>query len=215
MFARRDRVDHDEVRWQGSLFALSATTVDPAFGGLVRRQLDRDSWVDYVPNWLGGSDDVCRELLATMPWVNRRVRMYDRMLDEPRLSAWWTASSAHSFPIASISEIRSLLAIRYDRDFDSIGCNYYRDGRDSVAWHADKLPGIALQPIIAIVSVGTRRPFLLRRSTGGPSIRYELGDGDLMVMGGQSQVGWQHTVPKVAQCGPRISVTFRHGATAP
>ena len=155
------------------------------------------------------------ELLSTMSWMNRRVRMYDRILPEPRLSAWWTASSPSPFPLAIIQHAQTLLSARYDREFDSIGCNYYRDGRDSVAWHGDKLPGNSQQAVVAIISVGARRPFLLRPNGGGASIRLEIGGGDLLVMGGQSQVDWQHTVPKVPSSGPRISITLRHGAPRP
>jgi alkylated DNA repair dioxygenase AlkB len=216
MFATRERIHAvPETAWQGSLFALNDPAVDPTFSGLVRRNLDCDSWIDYLPNWLGGSDDVFGQTLASMPWENRKVLMYQRWLPEPRLSSWWTTGSGSPFPIAVVDDILGLLSERYDREFDSIGCNYYRDGRDSVAWHGDRLPGNPQEPIVAIVSTGTRRPFLVRPTGGGPSIRYELGGGDLLVMGGQSQIGWQHCVPKVALSGPRISITFRHGAPAP
>lgn len=216
MFATRERVRClDAVQWQGSLFGLSDMAVDATFRGLTRRDLDGRSWVDYLPNWLGGSDEVFGLLLGSMPWMNRRVRMYDRMLPEPRLSSWWTMSSPRPFPLDVISEARELLSVRYDRYLDSIGCNYYRGGPDSVAWHGDKLPGNPEQPVVAIVSVGTRRPFLLRPTGGGQSIRFELGGGDLLVMGGQSQIDWQHCVPKVSHSGPRISITFRHGAPPP
>jgi alkylated DNA repair dioxygenase AlkB len=203
------------VEWQSSLFALSEPAVDPTFAGMVRHQLDEHSWVDFLPNWLRGADDVFSGLLAAMPWSSRRVVMYDRILPEPRLSAWWTSAATEQFPLEICSEIRQLLSARYRREFDSIGCNYYRDGRDSVAWHGDKVPGAAQSPVVAIVSTGTRRPFLLRPTIGGHSIRFELGGGDLLVMGGRSQIDWQHCVPKVARSGPRISVTFRHDAPPP
>ena len=216
MFATRESVQaRPTAEWQGSLFSLTEPAVDPTFNGLARRNLDSGSWVDYLPNWLEGSDDIFEQVLACVPWVNRRVLMYQRWLPEPRLSSWWTRASDSPFPVAVVSGIRDLLSHRYDRTFDSIGCNYYRDGRDSVAWHGDKLPGNPDEPIVAIVSTGSRRPFLLRPTGGGSSIRYELGGGDLLVMGGQSQIDWQHAVPKVASSGPRISITFRHDAPSP
>ena len=213
------------MRWQASLFASHDPPIVPAIGlphcDPERRQLDEYSWVDYAANWLHGADQLFGELRSTMPWTTRTVKMYDRMVVEPRLSSWWTTSGPTAFPIPIFSELRTILGSVYGRNFDSIGCNYYRDGKDSVAWHGDKLPfsrlGREEQPIIAIVSLGSRRPFLLRPTradhlgggSGRRSIRFELGDGDLLVMGGRSQIDWQHCVPKVARSGPRISVTYR------
>lgn len=220
MFAVRERVDpaaakHDSGAWQGSLFAISEPMIDPEFTGLTRRQLDAYSWVDFVPNWLGGADELFEELRTITPWQTRQVLMYDRVVREPRLSSWWSVAAVQEFPIDAFREIRVVLSERYNREFDSIGCNYYRHGSDSVAWHGDRLPGNPREPIVAIVSTGSRRPFLLRPTGGGKSIRFELGSGDLLVMGGRSQVDWQHCVPKIARSGPRISVTYRHGAPTP
>jgi alkylated DNA repair dioxygenase AlkB len=113
-----------------------------------------------------------------------------------------------------LAEMRRSLAGRYQRPFDSIGCNFYRDGRDSVAWHGDRLRHLT-DPVVAIVSVGAPRPFLLRPTGGGSARGFLLGQGDLLVMGGECQTRWQHAVPKVAAAGPRISVTYRHGALPP
>ena len=108
-----------------------------------------------------------------------------------------------------------MVAARYDRPFDSVGLNFYRDGRDSVAWHGDRVRHQQADPLVVIVSVGAPRPFLLRPRGGGSSLSYLLGQGDLLVMGGAIQHDWEHCVPKVAAAGPRISITFRHGAPAP
>jgi alkylated DNA repair dioxygenase AlkB len=210
-----DESDEGDCAVVAAFSRSSEPKVARGFTELQRLQLDTGSWVDYLPNWVEGADQLFRELLDSMPWMTREVRMYDRLVVEPRLSSWWTTSSSTPFPIAFFSEIRRLLSDRYDRNLDSIGCNYYRDGRDSVAWHGDKLPGNPEEPVVAIVSTGSRRPFLLRPTGGGRSIRFEVGDGDLMVMGGQSQLNWQHSVPMVASSGPRISVTYRHQAPPP
>jgi alkylated DNA repair dioxygenase AlkB len=90
----------------------------------------------------------------------------------------------------------------------------YRNGRDSVAWHRDKLPQSLVDPIVALVSLGEPRRFLLRPRGGGRSHRFQLGAGDLLVTGGRTQRDWEHTVPKVAAAGPRISVAFRHSRPA-
>ena len=103
----------------------------------------------------------------------------------------------------------------YQRSFDSIGCNYYRTGADSVAWHGDRMRHEQIDPLVAIVSVGAPRPFQLRPRGGGHALSFLLGQGDLLVMGGAIQHDWEHSVPKVAAAGPRISITYRHGAESP
>ncbi len=96
--------------------------------------------------------------------------------------------------------------------FRTAGLCLYRDGRDSVAWHGDTIGrGRREDTMVAILSLGAPRALLLRsRRRGSPSRRYELGHGDLLVMGGSCQRTWEHAVPKTAQAvGPRISVQFR------
>jgi alkylated DNA repair dioxygenase AlkB len=195
--------------WQASLFGLDDPGVDHAFTGLERIWLDDDSWVDVLPGWLRGADLVFGELVSRMEWSQRHVVMFDRRLAEPRLTAWWAESHGVVEPLPVLSEIRHLLSAHYARPFTTIGSNYYRDGRDSVAWHGDRDRLRSPDPIVAIVSVGSPRPFHLRRRGGGPSIHFTLGQGDLFVMGGACQHDWEHCVPKVAQSGPRISATFR------
>ncbi|MGD9704157.1 MAG: alpha-ketoglutarate-dependent dioxygenase AlkB [Acidimicrobiia bacterium] len=200
--------------WQGSLFGLDEPAADPAFRGAERLELDESSWLEHCPNWLGGSDLVFAELVARLPWRQREVVMYDRLLPEPRLTCWWSSDDGRSEPLPVLADMRAQLTERYDRAFDSIGCNFYRDGHDSVAWHGDRVRHLA-DPVVAIVSVGAPRAFLLRPRGGGSSRGFMLGQGDLLVMGGDCQIAWEHAVPKVAAAGPRISVTFRHGGPAP
>ena len=91
----------------------------------------------------------------------------------------------------------------------AITANLYRDGNDSVAWHGDRIGRKHADTVVAILSLGSTRRFLLRPDGGGPSIRYELAPGDLIVLGGTCQKTWEHCVPKRAWAGPRISVMFR------
>ena len=97
--------------------------------------------------------------------------------------------------------------------FRTAGCCYYRDGRDSVAWHGDTIGrGATDDTMVAIVSVGDPRRLALRqrdRADGSDSLSFEMGHGDLLVMGGSCQRTWEHAVPKVAAAGPRISIQFR------
>jgi alkylated DNA repair dioxygenase AlkB len=201
--------------WQASLFATGDPEVDATFGGLRRLPLDDSSWIDHLPRWLSGSDHVFAELVARLPWRQRTVPMYERLVREPRLVWWWSEGEPSPPPLLVLDEVRRALTVRYERAFDSIGCNYYRTGADSVAWHGDRIRHSQVDPIVAIVSVGAPRPFQVRPRGGGSSLSFLLGQGDLLVMGGAAQHDWEHSVPKVAVAGPRISITFRHGAPPP
>ncbi len=201
----------EQVFYQGSLFGTLVPEFDPAFLELHRLDLDDTTWVDLAPGWLRGADHVYDELVANLPFRQRTgVTMYDRVVDEPRLSAWWRAEHDMPEPMSILRDIRVLLSERYREPFDSIGFNLYRDGNDSVAWHGDRHRHVVTNPVIAIVSLGAPRPLRLRPRGGGASVSWQLGNGDLFVMGGACQHDWEHTVPKVrATSGPRLSVTFR------
>ena len=206
--------DGGAPEWQASLFAAGEPSFDASFGGLSRRWLDETSWIDLQPRWLDGSDHVFAELVARLAWRQRTVPMYDRLVEEPRLTWWWSEGDG-DLPFRLLDDVRLALSARYGRWFDSCGCNYYRTGADSVAWHGDRVRFSQDDPIVVIVSVGAPRPFLLRPRGGGHSLSLQLGQGDLIVMGGAVQHDWEHTVPKVARAGPRISITYRHGTGAP
>jgi len=204
-------VSASAVVGQRSLFGSLEPTYDAAFGELVRLDLDERTWVDHASGWLSGADRLYDELVAELPLRQRTgIRMYDQIVDEPRLSAWWSIAGGRPEPTPVLREIRELLAARYSEPFDSIGFNLYRDGNDSVAWHGDRHRHVVTNPVIAIVSLGVPRPLKLRPRGGGASLSWSLGNGDLFVMGGACQHEWEHTVPKIRVCrGPRLSVTFR------
>jgi alkylated DNA repair dioxygenase AlkB len=207
-----DEPPSDDIVWQPSLLAVQETpAVDGSFESLRRIELDDESWVDYAPAWLSGSDRLFEEILADRDWGQRSRRMYDKRVLEPRLTAPWSTDSGEALRPPILEEIRLLLSDRYGREFDSVGFNLYRDGRDSVAWHGDRIKKEIEDPIVALVSVGEPRKFLLRPKGGGRSRAYMLGRGDLFVTGGRTQRTWEHSVPKVAQAGPRISLAYRHG----
>ena len=196
---------------QRTLFGSLEPEYDPAFGDLRRLELDDRTWVDLAPGWMSGSDRVYDDLVAELPFRQRTgIKMYDQVVDEPRLSAWWSLASGEPEPLPILKEIRLLLSERYDESFDSIGFNLYRDGRDSVAWHGDRHRHVVTNPVIAILSVGSPRPLRLRPRGGGSSLSWDLGHGDLFVMGGACQHEWEHTVPQVRVTrGPRLSITVR------
>lgn len=206
----------ERVFYQGSLLGMLPIDFDRSFASVRREQLDDTTWVDHAANWCEGSDDLFDELTSTLPLRQRTgVRMYEQIVDEPRLSAWWRLEGGAGEHLPVLREMRLALSEQYGEPFDSIGFNLYRDRLDSVAWHGDRHRHVVTNPVIAIVSVGCPRPLRLRsrhRPTGraSRSLSWSLGNGDLFVMGGACQHDWEHTVPKVAaQVGPRLSITFR------
>jgi alkylated DNA repair dioxygenase AlkB len=203
------------VALQGSLFGGGRPRPDETFAGLRRSALDDRSWVDYAPGWLHGSDELFTELLATGRFTQRTVRMYDRSVPEPRLTAGWSTEVGSQDVPEALRAVSGVLSGRYGVAFDRIWVNLYRHGRDSVAWHGDRNRHTHRNPLVATVSLGARRRFLLRPLGGRPQLELRPGHGDLVVMGGACQHEWEHTVPKEAGAvGPRMSITLRHSAQA-
>ena len=199
------------VAWQPALWANQRTVADPSFGGLKRILLEPGSWVDHCPGWLSGSDRAFEELLHDTVWSQRRRRMYDREVDEPRLTSWRRIDTQAAGSLQWLEGARASLSTRYEVSFDSMGINLYRDGADSVAWHRDRIPPEIVDPVVALVSLGEPRRFLLRPLGGGRSRAFRLGHGDLFVTGGQTQRRFEHCVPKVKAAGARMSIALRHG----
>ena len=164
------------------------------------------------------------QLTADIAWEQRAIRMFGQQISQPRLTAWYGDPAARYTYSGLAWEPQpwtpALLALRQrveaatDTQFNSVLLNYYRDGRDSVAWHRDRL-GVSGDAAVSIVSTGAPRPFLLRPRGGGASRAFLVGHGDLLTMGGLANEGWEHSVPKVAHAGPRISVVFRHDSDGP
>ena len=198
--------------YQANLFAGGEPEVVTEVA-VARHRLDDVSWVDIAAGWLRGADTLLIDLAARLRWTCSRRRMYDRMVDEPRLSAGCELGGAGTPPV--IDAMAAALDARYGEQIDSVRVNYYRDGHDSVAWHSDRVGRTHRDPIVAIVSLGGPRRFLLRPRGGGRSRPFELASGDLLVMGGACQHRWEHTVPKVATAPPRMSVTFRRWEPMP
>jgi alkylated DNA repair dioxygenase AlkB len=205
------------VEWQPSLFDTGPVEPDVSYAGLRRIALDERSWVDYCPGWLAGADGVLDTLAAHPGWQQRIVTMWDKTLPEPRLTAGWSTDRDDVEVPAALQTMCRLLSARYAVDFDRVWVNLYRDGRDSVAWHGDRNRFLMTRPLVATVSLGARRRFLLRkRGTTRATHTLEPGGGDLVVMGGACQAEWEHTVPKTARhVGVRMSVTIRHSQPAP
>lgn len=200
------------VEFQGNLFDTAETAALGSLGAVRRTPLARGAWVDVRPNWVSGADEVLTRLLDDVPWRAERRQMYDAVVDVPRLVHTYAVDEHLPHPI--LTAAREALSAHYRPElrepFVTAGCCYYRDGGDSVAWHGDRIGrGGTHDTMVAIVSFGDPRKLLLRPDGGGSSVAFTMGHGDLLVMGGSCQRTWEHSVPKTAHSGPRVSVQFR------
>jgi alkylated DNA repair dioxygenase AlkB len=208
-----------ETTWQGSLLDQEDDVgLRTLTGSVTRTPLSHGAWVDVRPGWVTGSDVLFDRLRlggsARVGWQGERRRMYDRVLDTPRLLRFYGENE--QLPDSVLDQARVQLSEHYRADlgepFRTVGMCLYRNGRDSVAWHGDRFGRSAHEDtMVAIVSIGAPRALMLRPRGGGEaSRRFVLGHGDLLVMGGSCQRTWDHSVPKTsAAVGPRISIQFR------
>ncbi|HEY7488492.1 MAG TPA: alpha-ketoglutarate-dependent dioxygenase AlkB [Streptosporangiaceae bacterium] len=202
------------VPFQGSLLDCGDEVGLGPLGPTVRRTaLARGAWVDLRPGWVTGADALLDRLLQAVPWRAERRRMYDRVVDVPRLVSFFGEGEALPDPV--LDDCRRALDAHYGEElgepFRTAGLCLYRDGRDSVAWHGDTIGrGSTEDTMVAIISIGAPRSLLLRPRGGGAALRHHIGHGDLLVMGGSCQRTWEHAIPKTARVtGPRISIQFR------
>ncbi|KAB2348304.1 alpha-ketoglutarate-dependent dioxygenase AlkB [Actinomadura rudentiformis] len=199
---------------QGLLLDCTEETVVGALGESVRRtHLEHGAWIDVRPGWISGSDALFERLLTEVPWRAEQRRMYDRVVDVPRLLSFYDEDAPLPDPV--LDEAKDALSAHYADElgepFRTAGLCLYRDEHDSVAWHGDRTGrGRAEDTMVAIISFGAPRSLLLRPRGGGAARRYGMGPGDLLVMGGSCQRTWEHAIPKSTKAaGPRISVQFR------
>jgi alkylated DNA repair dioxygenase AlkB len=204
---------------QPSMWDLAEeAALTPLVGRVVRNELGRGAWVDHLPGWVTGSEAVLEALLGDIGWREDRRQMYDREVAVPRLLRWYGGNATLPHPL--LTEARAELNGYYARElgerFISAGMCLYRDGRDSVAWHGDRIGrGRSSDTMVAIVAFGSPRPLMLRPVGGGSSLKFPLGHGDLVVMGGSCQRTWEHCIPKTTRTvGPRVSVQFRPAGVA-
>lgn len=180
-----------------------------------RTWLDDRSWVDVTRGWLQGADDLFDHLAANVEFRPSRVYRYDHWVDEPRMGTWFTPATA---PHPVLLEAQRKLQHRYRARFDGAALALYRDGNDSVAFHRDRDMQWLDDTVIALLVLGERRPFHVRPRSNrythddvhGATHDLAPGHGDLLVMGGACQAGWEHAVPKVRRpIGGRMSVQWR------
>lgn len=192
--------------YQGSLFGDVEVDLDRDFSTSRRVDLGEGAWLDYAPMWLSGDEALFETLIRTAEWSQPVVKMYDREVITPRLVAWIDPASHEAIP-----RMIEILSDRYDVPLDQVSAGWYRDGRDSVAPHGDRVARDLPHAIVATVSLGGSRRFLIRSKSGGASRSFSLGHGDLVAMGGSAQRTHEHGIPKTTSpVEPRIALMFRH-----
>jgi alkylated DNA repair dioxygenase AlkB len=163
------------------------------------------------------------ELMAVTPWRHEIATVMGRRLPIPRLTAWhgeagYVYSGIRMTPApwnAPLLEIKAIAEACASHSFNSVLLNLYRDGRDSVSWHADNEPGLGRDPVIASVSLGATRRFQMRHRRREDRLALDLRPGSCLVMAGATQHHWLHQVPKTSRpVGPRVNLTFRAMAAA-
>lgn len=175
---------------------------------------DAEGGVRYWSGFASGAeaDSWFAALREGVAWSTQRRPMYDRVVDVPRLLAAYRVDALPAaLPLASIlARVQALMPAPYN----AVGLNLYRDGRDSVAMHNDKLHSLVPGEPIALVSLGAPRRMLVRAKPGegvaAPATRLELAHGSLLAMSHAMQRTHEHGIPKTAKpVGPRMSVVFR------
>lgn len=175
------------------------------------------------PHWLpvDEADALLRALLATVPWERHRIRLFGREVDAPRLSCWigdpdavYSYSGTRFAPKpwpAALRPVRERIGAACGVDFNSVLANLYRDGRDAMGWHRDDERELGPRPVIASLSLGATRRFVLKH-VDAPACRcaLDLAHGSLLVMRGETQRHYRHALPRTAKTvGPRVNLTFR------
>jgi len=203
------------IAFQTSLFddITSEPELRPLGLMVERIPLDEGAWIDVRPGWLSNSDALFERLAVDVPWRADTREMYDRVVAVPRLVSWFGPGSR--FPDPVLVEARHALNDHYGRPpgqvFETAGLCFYRTGDDSVAWHGDRVGRtIDRDTMVAILSVGAERTLSVRPKGEGKTMKFAVGHGDLVVMGGSCQRTHEHAILKTKQAvGPRISVQFR------
>ncbi|AXA84699.1 alpha-ketoglutarate-dependent dioxygenase AlkB [Lysobacter oculi] len=177
--------------------------------------------IALFPRWLeqGEAAALFGALVDAVPWSVHRIHLFGREVDSPRLSCWMgdegasyrysgTRFAPHPW-LPALADVRAKLEGQFEAGFNSVLANLYRDGRDAMGWHRDDEPELGDSPVIASLSLGATRRFLLK-TDAGERHAIDLAPGDLLLMSGDSQRRYRHALPRTAKpVGLRINLTFR------
>jgi alkylated DNA repair dioxygenase AlkB len=209
---------HDS--WSGVDVAAEQTPTSP----FLQRIAMPDADVLYLNRlaFACPDSDLLRQLIAEVSWRCEEVVMWGRRVPQPRLTAWYgDAGRSYAYsglclqPLAwtpILLDIKARVEEAAATSFNSVLLNYYRDHRDSIGFHSDNEPELGERPIIASVSLGEERTFILKHkmSKGVPPVHLRLASGSLLLMKGNTQRCWKHGIAKEKRpCGPRVNLTFR------
>lgn len=183
-----------------------------------RIDLDGTSWVDVARGWLAGGDDLAAALIGSVPWQTSHLFRYDHVVEERRVGSFW--SPGRPLPHPALAEATRVLQHQYGVSFGGFGMIQYRDGHDGQAFHRDTDMRYLDDTLIGVLSLGARRPWLLRPRSArhsddasrGATHDLAPGSGDLLVMGGRCQADWEHSVAyrPTESLAPRVSIQWRH-----
>lgn len=203
-----------KLQVQAGLFeSAGEIAIDTSFRRAVRTALDAISWIELVPGWLSGSEELFDRLARGVPWQQHHRHLFGQRFLEPRLTAEYRDLRDLAHPQLVVAA--AALSAHYGTGYDSIWLNLYRDGRDSTGCHRDHFSCRRPECIVPVLTLGTARRFLVKPRRGGASVCFSPRSGDLIVMGGRSQQDWLHGVPKASgAAGARISVNFQSSAQA-
>ena len=183
-----------------------------------------DAELRYQPQFFSPeeADNFYDQLLTSLAWEQKPIRIFGKELMQPRLVAWY-GDSGISYSYSGIRlealpwdpilwKIKEQVEASVGTAFNSVLCNLYRDGKDSMGWHADDEPELGPEPCIASVSLGAERYFHLKHKSNKalPTTKILLEHGSLLLMHGPTQTHYKHQLPKTRKVqSPRINLTFR------
>jgi alkylated DNA repair dioxygenase AlkB len=181
-----------------------------------RIALEDGAYLELDAHWLPDADATLAALMREVPFEARAIKLFGREVMQPRLVAWigdpeavYTYSGVRHQPLPwtpTLAALRARLAL----PFNSVLCNLYRDGRDSMGLHSDSEPELGPDPVVASISLGAPRRFQLRHRHGAHKLTLTLPHGSLLLMRGPTQRFYRHAVPKEpALTTPRVNLTFR------
>ena len=179
--------------------------------------------VDLIPSFFTTeeSDRLMQSLKSSVEWRQEPILIYGKKVMQPRLTAWYgDANASYRYSgiemkplpwIPALTLIRDRIRQQTGFEFNSVLLNQYRDGKDSMGWHRDNEPELGKNPVIASLSFGTSRRFLFRKyREHEQKMEFTLGHGSLLIMKGETQTYWEHSIPKMLKVSePRINLTFR------
>jgi alkylated DNA repair dioxygenase AlkB len=186
------------------------------------------AWLELEPDWLApaDADALLAALRAELTWEQREIVLYGKRIMQPRLIAWagevpyrYSGQTLEPRPATPhLLPVLEAVRVRTHVPFNHVLANRYRDGMDSMGFHADDEAELGENPLVASVSLGATRRLVLRPRRGrdtGP-LAYELSHGSLLIMGGTCQRQYHHGIPRQPSVrDERVSLTFRWLRAAP